>query len=80
MRPLLSATSVSIMRPVPLLLVVQSRDCQLLLVPQNFETTISQMLAIIGCQNRYLKIVFDIKDCLTQHDYSKQDGCREIAM
>ena len=59
MRPLLLATSVSIRRPVPLLLVVQSRDCQLLLVPQKFKTTISQMLDIINCHNRYLKAVLD---------------------
>ena len=80
MRPLLLATSVSIRRSVPLLLVVQSRDCQLLLVPQKIKTTISQMLDIISCHNRYLKIVFDIKDRLTQYDYPKQDSCREIAM
>ena len=80
MRPLLSATSVSIRRPVPLLLVVQSRDCQLLLVPQKIKTTISQMLDIICRHNRHLKIVFDIKDRLAQHDYPKQDSCREIAM
>ena len=55
MRPFLSATSVSIRRPVPLLLVVQSRDCQLLLVPQKCKTTFSQMLHIISCHNRYLK-------------------------
>ena len=80
MRPLLSATSVSIRTPVPLLLVVQSRDCQLLLVPQNFKTTISQLLDITICHNHYLKIVFDIKDRLTQHGYPKQDSCRKIAM
>ena len=80
MRPLLLATPVSIRRPVPLLLVVQSRDCQLLLVPQKFKTTISQMLDIINCHNRYLKTVLDIKDRLTQYDYPKQNGCREIAM
>ena len=65
---------------MPLLLVVKSRDCQLLLVPQKIKTTISQMLDIISCHNRYQKIVFDIKDRLTQHDYQKQDSCREIAM
>ena len=80
MRPLLLATSVSIRRPVPLLLVVRSRDCQLLLVPQKFKTNISQMLDIISCHNRYLKIVFDVKDRLTQYEYPKQDSCREIAM
>ena len=62
MRLLLSATSVSIRRPVPLLLVVQLRDCQLLLVSQKFKTTFSQLLHIISCHNRYLKIVFDIKE------------------
>ena len=80
MRLLLSAMSVSIRRPVPLLLVIQSRDCQLLLVPQKFKTTISQLRDIISCHNRYLKIVFGIKDRLPQHDYPKQDSSREIAM
>ena len=65
---------------MPLLLVVKSRDCQLLLASQKFKTIISQMLDIISCHNPYLKIVFDIKDRLTQHDYPKQDSCREIAM
>ena len=71
MRPLLLETSVSIRRPVPLLLVVQSRDCQLLLVPQTFKTTISQTLHIISCHNRYIKTVFDIRDRLAQHSYPK---------
>ena len=55
MPPLLSATSVSIRRPVPLLLVVRLRDCQLLLAPKNNKATISQMLDIISCHNRYQK-------------------------
>ena len=80
MRPLLSATSVSIRRPVPLLLVVQSRDCQLLLVSQKIKTAITQILDIISCHNHFLKIVFDIKDRLAQHDYPEQNSCREIAM
>ena len=71
MRPLLLETSVSIRRPVPLLSVVQSRDCQLLLVPQKIKTTISQMLDIISCHNRYIKIVFYNKDRLAQHSYPK---------
>ena len=43
-------------------------------------TNISQMLDIISCHNRYLKIVFDVKDRLTQYDYPEQDRCLEIAM
>ena len=54
MRQLLLATSVSISRHAPLLLVGQSRECQLLILPLKFKTAISRMQGVLGRHFRHL--------------------------
>ena len=54
----LLTTSVSISRHVPLLLVAQSRECQLLLLPLKVKTAISRMQDVLGRHFRHLIIMF----------------------